>query len=62
MKNPFKKILTSHEVPIVLKNKVIDDINMIRLTFDISDLFLIKHPSTLSDFYIREEVSNRLKK
>jgi hypothetical protein len=59
MKNSFKKILTTHEVPKVLKNKILDDISMIRRTFDISDIFLIKYPGTLSDFYIHEEISNR---
>ena len=59
MKNPFKKILTNHEVPRVLKNKIFDDISMIRHTFEITDLFLIKYPGTLSDFYIREEISNQ---
>jgi hypothetical protein len=59
MKNSFKKILTNHEVPKVLKDKIFDDIGMIRRTFYISDLFLIKYPNTLSDFYIREEISNQ---
>ena len=62
MKNSFKKILTNHEVPKVLKNKILDDIGMIRLTFDIADLFLLKYPGTISDFYIREEISNHFKK
>ena len=61
MKNPFKKILTSHEVSNVLKNRVIDDIKMIRYTFDVADLFLMKYPGTLSDFYIREEISSHFK-
>ena len=62
MKNSFKKILTNHEVPSVLKKKILDDIGMIRLTFEIADLFLLKYPGTISDFYIREEISNHLKK
>ena len=57
MKNSFKKILTNHKVPSVLKSKVFDDISMIRSTFYISDLFLMKYPNTLSDFYIQEEIS-----
>ena len=59
MKNSFKKILTTHEVPKVLKNKILDDINMIRRTLDISDVFLIKYPGTLSDYYIQEEILNQ---
>ena len=56
MKNPFKQILTTHEVPKLVKNKILEDIDMIRQTFDITDLFLMQYPSTLSDFYIREEI------
>ncbi len=58
MKNSFKKILTKHEVPENLKNKIFDDIKMIRRTFYISDLFLMKYPNTLSDFFIQQEKIN----
>ncbi|PWG04064.1 hypothetical protein [Polaribacter aquimarinus] len=58
MNNPFKKILINQEVPNTLKSKVLDDIGMIKLTYDIADFFLLKFPGTLSDFYIREELLN----
>jgi hypothetical protein len=61
MKNSFKKILTKHEVPKVLKDKILDDINMIRRTFYISDAFLMKFPNTLSDYFINEETSSNIK-
>tara|TARA_R110002051_G_scaffold307676_1_gene378838 strand:+ start:270 stop:455 length:186 start_codon:yes stop_codon:yes gene_type:complete len=47
MNNPFKKILFHQEVPIALKQKVLNDINLIKLLMDITDLFLIKFPNTL---------------
>ena len=47
MSNPFKKILHHYEVPAVLKEKVLNDINMIRLTIDVADLFLVKYPNTI---------------
>jgi hypothetical protein len=50
MSNPFKKILHHYEVPEVLKQKVLNDINMIKLTIDIADLFLVKYPNTVGDF------------
>ena len=50
MSNPFKKILHHYEVPEVLKQKVLNDINMIKLTIDVADLFLVKYPSTIGDF------------
>lgn len=49
MSNPFKKILQHQEVPKVLKQKVLNDINIIKLTMDIADLFLVKYPSTIGD-------------
>lgn len=55
MSNPFKKILYHHEVPEVLKQKVLNDINMIKLTIDVADLFLVKYPNTIGDFLIDEK-------
>jgi hypothetical protein len=49
MSNPFKKILHHYEVPEVLKQKVLNDINMIKLTIDMADLFLVKYPNTVGD-------------
>lgn len=48
MKNPFKKIF-NHEVPEVLKEKVMDDINIIMLSIDIADLFVVKCPNAVAD-------------
>ncbi len=48
MSNPFKKILNHYEVPEVLKQKVLNDINMITLTLDVADLFLVKYPNTIA--------------
>ena len=49
MSNPFKKILHHYEVPEVLKEKVLNDINMIKLTIDMADLFLVKYPNTIGN-------------
>ena len=51
MSNPFKEILQHQEVPEVLKQKVLNDINIIKLTMDIADLFLVKYPVTIGDFF-----------
>lgn len=50
MENPFKTILQHYEVPNVLKQKVLNDVNMIKLTLDIADLFVVKYPNTIADF------------
>lgn len=49
MNNPFKKILHNEELPQVLKEKVLDDVAMIKLTIDMADLFAIKYPNTIGD-------------
>ena len=36
-------------MPIVLKQKVLNDVNKIKLTIDIADLFLVKYPSTIGN-------------
>jgi len=44
MENPFKKILHNEEVPKALREKVINDISLIKLSIDIADLFAVKYP------------------
>ncbi|WP_339659742.1 hypothetical protein [uncultured Polaribacter sp.] len=49
MNNPFKQIFQFYEVPGTLKQKVLDDINSIKSTIHITDLFLLKYPSNFID-------------
>ena len=49
MENPFKKLLHHEEVPKALKEKVINDIDFIKLSIDMADLFAIKYPGVLGD-------------
>lgn len=49
MENPFKKILHHEEVPEILKNKVLNDVAMIKLTLDVADLFVVKYPKAIED-------------
>ena len=49
MENPFKKILHNEEVPKVLKDKVLNDVAMIKLSIDMADLFVVKFPNTIGD-------------
>lgn len=55
MENPFKKILHNEEVPKALREKVINDISLIKLSIDIADLFVVKYPSTLGEFLDTEK-------
>tara|TARA_R110001583_G_scaffold52821_1_gene163626 strand:+ start:5780 stop:5974 length:195 start_codon:yes stop_codon:yes gene_type:complete len=55
MENPFKKILHNEEVPKVLREKVINDISLIKLSLDIADLFVIKYPNTIGEILNAEK-------
>lgn len=49
MGNPFKSIITNEKLPDIIKARVLDDINMIKLALDITDLLVVKYPDTLGD-------------
>ncbi len=51
MENPFKKILQDRELPEVLKDKVLKDIGKIKLSIDLTDLFVVKYPNTIADLF-----------
>ena len=51
MGNPFKKILQNQELPQRIKSKVLNDIDMIKLSIDIADLFVVKYPNTIGDIF-----------
>ena len=60
MENPFKKILHHEEVPKILKEKVLNDVAMIKLTIDVADLFVVKYPKTIED--VLDGISSTTKK
>ncbi len=62
MDNPFKKILHNEELPEVLKDKVLNDVAMIKLSIDMADLFVVKYPSTMFDLLGGSDVSNKNEK
>ncbi|WP_335964655.1 hypothetical protein [Galbibacter sp. PAP.153] len=49
MDNPFKKIIQNEKLPDSIKEKIMEDIDMIKLTLDVADLFMIKYPDTIND-------------
>ena len=49
MPNPFKKILQNEKLSKSMKEKVMEDIHLMKLTIDMSDLFLIKYPDTVNE-------------
>jgi len=51
MENPFKRNINSDKLPDIIKNKVLDDINVIKLALDVTDLLAIKYPEAIDDFF-----------
>lgn len=49
MENPFKKIIHNEKLPDFIKSKVMDDIDIIKLTLEFADLFTIKYPDVIND-------------
>ncbi|MBT8316384.1 MAG: hypothetical protein HKP59_02040 [Lutibacter sp.] len=62
MENPFKKILHNEEVPKVLRERVINDISLIKLSIDMADLFVIKYPNTIGEILDTEKKPIKNKK
>ena len=44
MENPFKKVINSEKLPDIIRDKVMDDINVVKLALDVTDLLTIKYP------------------
>lgn len=67
MDNPFKKILQDEKLPDYLKNRVIDNLNFIKLSLDVSELYTVKVPQALGsiigdkDFKKENELINKIK-
>lgn len=49
MENPFKNIIEHEQVPEILRERVMDDIRLVKLTMDFADLITLKYPSSIFD-------------
>ena len=49
MKNPFKEIISNEKLPDLIRAKVLDDVELVKLTLDLADLIAIKYPGSLND-------------
>ncbi len=58
MENPFKKIIQEKELPEVIKDKVINDINLIKLSLELSELFFVSIPDIAMKFLETEKNSD----
>ncbi|WP_461533089.1 hypothetical protein [Sinomicrobium sp.] len=51
MENPFKKIIQDEELPNSLREKIMDDVALIKLSLDMADLVAVKYPGTIGEFF-----------
>lgn len=47
MDNPFKNIIEHQQVPDILRERVMNDVRLIRLSLDFADLLAVKYPSSV---------------
>lgn len=47
MENPFKQIIEDKKLPETIKGKVVNNINLIKLSIEISELFLVSIPDVM---------------
>ncbi len=48
MENPFKKILYDEKLPDIIKDRVTDNIALIKLSLEVAELFTIKLPNVMT--------------
>ncbi|MEK6450396.1 MULTISPECIES: hypothetical protein [Myroides] len=56
MDNPFKKILQDEKLPDYLKDRVIDNLNFIKLSLDMSELYTVKIPQTIQSLMGEKDI------
>lgn len=62
MENPFKKILQDEKLPDYLKDRVIDNLNFIKLSLDVSELYTVQVPKVVESFMgdVDKEKENKI--
>lgn len=56
--NPFKKLIQEKELPETMKDKVIDNINLVKLSLELSELLLVNIPDVMFNFLETEKNKN----
>ncbi|KJD36265.1 hypothetical protein PW52_06640 [Tamlana sedimentorum] len=55
MENPFKKVIHNEKLPDIIKERVMNDIDFVKLALDFTDLMVIKYPDAVADFLKNED-------
>jgi hypothetical protein len=58
MENPFKVLIPNETLPAFIKTKVMDDIDLIKLSLELADLLAIKYPDAINDMLNNGNESN----
>lgn len=61
MSNPFKKILQDEKLPEYLKERVIDNVNFIKLALDVTGLYVVELPKAVQSI-IEDEAESKVDK
>mgnify|MGYP003365248129 CR=1 FL=1 len=51
MENPFKTIITNEKLPETIKQKVLDDIALVKLTLNVAELVSVKYPKAIGSLF-----------
>lgn len=54
-KNPFKELETEKEVPLEIKENVMENIESLKLLMEMGDLFSLKYSSIVKSFFITKK-------
>lgn len=68
MENPFKSLIANEKLPETMKQKVMDDVALIKLSLEVADLVSVKYPDAIGNFLgigkksIKKQNNNQNKK
>ncbi|MGYP003437254947 len=51
MENPFKTIIADEKLPETMKQKVMDDVALIKFSLEVADLVSVKYPEAIGNFF-----------
>ena len=51
MENPFEQVIQHEKLPEVLKEKVMKDVALVKLSLDLADLLMVKYVGTIESLF-----------
>lgn len=56
MENPFKNIISHEKLPDKIKDRVMSDVESIKLMLEIADLTLVEYPSVVNSIFKQSKI------